>query len=113
MTDENSSAQEGRKFDNEKIPVSKGVFQYFPNALMAVGVVSHFGSIKYDWFNWQYLTDARQRYEDAGARHLLQQYTEGPYDSDSGLLHQAHKAWCELAKLELMLREGQPIKNGG
>lgn len=107
---ESAPEQLGRKFDNSKVPVSKGVNQYFPRALLAVGAISLFGSIKYEWFNWQFLDDAQQRYEDAGARHLLYQYIDGPYDSDSDMLHQAHKVWCELAKLELMLRDGTSLE---
>jgi hypothetical protein len=103
----------GRKFDGEKIPVGKGVVQYFPRALMAVGKVSAHGATKYAWFNWQYLEDARQRYEDAGLRHILGEQMEGLHDVDSGLLHQAHVVWCELAKLELMLRDGTPLTREG
>lgn len=114
MTEDNN--QQGRKFDGEKVPVSKGVFQYFPRAILAVAKISEHGSIKYDWGNWQYLDDAIQRYEDAGARHVLKQYIEGHYDIGEGgsdMLHQAHLVWCELAKLELMLREDTPLHREG
>lgn len=95
----------GAKLDAGKSPLRRGALEYFPRALMAVAEVSAFGASKYAWNGWETVPDGVRRYGDAGARHIVKERIEGPYDSDSGLLHAAHEAWNALARLELMLRE--------
>ena len=95
----------GAKLDAGKAPVLRGAIEYFPRALMAVADVSAFGASKYTWRGWESVPDGVARYGDALGRHILKERIEGLNDSDSGLLHAAHAAWCALARLELMLRE--------
>lgn len=93
------------KYDSGKIPVSRGVTQYFPRALTLVGAVSVMGAKKYDWEGFRYVESGQQRYQDAALRHELKEKIEGELDGESGLLHKAHKAWDVLAELELYLME--------
>ena len=97
-----------KRYDDGKSPVVEGCFHYFPNALLAVGLVSKFGSDKYEVplseKNWLGLEQAR--IVNSEGRHLLKEAIEGPYDSESHLLHKAHKAWNALADLEKELAEG-------
>lgn len=95
----------GRKFDTGKSPVRKGVLEYFPRAILTIGLVSGFGAEKYDWNNWEHLEDAVERYGDAEIRHICEAAISGDTDADSGLAHAAHEAWNALAVLELKLRE--------
>lgn len=95
----------GAKLDYGKVPVVRGVLQYFPRALLAVGQVSEAGARKYSWKGWESVPDGIVRYRDALGRHILYEDIEGPIDSDTGLLHAAQIAWNALAVLEMMLRE--------
>jgi hypothetical protein len=101
----------GAKLDAGKPPIKRGVLQYFPRALEAVAFVSQHGAEKYLWGGWRDVPDAINRYGDASERHTIKEVIEGPYDKDSELLHQAHKAWNELAVLEKMLEEGAPLRS--
>ena len=67
------------------------------------------GARKYSRGGWQSVPDALTRYKDAEWRHLLKSRHE-EYDQDSGLLHDAHKAWNVLAQLELRLREDKTYR---
>ena len=102
-----------KRFDDGKSPVVEGCFNYFPNALLAVGLVSKFGSDKYEVplseKNWLGLEQAR--IVNSEGRHLLKEAIEGPYDSESQLLHKAHKAWNALADLEKELMSGTTLAN--
>lgn len=103
----------GAKLDNGKTKVLQGALHYFPLAIAAVAGVSEIGARKYTWRGWESVPDGVQRYNDALARHLLQ---EGPHavttDLDTGALHAAHVAWNALAVLELLLREQRLIDKG-
>lgn len=88
-----------------KVPMWQGVFAYFSQALLAVGVISKFGSVKHNegkfptaWKEYPATT-----YADANARHILAEGKSGLYDLESGYLHAAHAAWNALARLELLL----------
>lgn len=100
----------GVKLDRGKPPVFQGLFNYFPRAAMAVAEVSAFGANKYTWNGWEDVPDGYTRYSNALGRHLMYKTVEGPVDSESKLLHDAHIAWNALAALELYLREKE--KNG-
>lgn len=91
----------GAKLDQGK-PLA-GVVGDFGLALLAISEVGTFGIKKYARGSWEKVPNGRQRYEDAMWRHLLKEKTE-LFDLDSGLLHEAHFAWCALARLELKLR---------
>jgi hypothetical protein len=95
----------GAKLDSGKPKVVKGLLHQFPAACAAVAEVSEFGAEKYTWGGWKAVENGVERYGDAGARHIVKEIIEGPTDSDSGLLHKAHKAWNALAELELYLEE--------
>lgn len=110
----------GRKFDMGKHPVHQGIIAYFPRALYAVGQVSEYGAIKYEWENWHLLKDAISRYANAKARHMLDAEIDGPFDPTTNLIHLAQEGWNLLAVLELKLRNGElklrdiiPPKDGG
>ena len=92
----------GAKLDAGK-PVA-GVVADFGLALLAVAEVGTYGIGKYSRGGWLQVPDSIQRYEDAMWRHLLKEKTE-LFDLESGLMHEAHAAWCALAKLELKLRK--------
>jgi len=99
-----------KKYDAGKSPITQGCLQYFPKALAAVGLVSKYGSEKYNVpyseRNWYGLPDGFNRYTDGLGRHLV---AEGDYayDGESHLLHAAHCAWNALARLEILLADGQ------
>lgn len=93
------------KYDAGKVAVFQGAIDYFPRAIEAVAGISQFGATKYAWKGWEGVDDGYNRYSNAMVRHLLKRGVEGPFDSDSKLLHDAHCAWNALARLELYLRE--------
>lgn len=84
-----------------KPPVSRGVFEMFPNALLEVAKASQFGAEKYGWENWGKIPT--QDYKDAFGRHIL----EKGVNEESGLLHLTHVAWNALAVLELKLGDSE------
>jgi len=91
----------GAKLDAGK--VLAGVLADFSLALLAVAEVGTHGAEKYSRGGWQSVPDGETRYKDADWRHLLKGRHEDK-DPDSGLLHDAHRAWNVLAALELRLR---------
>ena len=103
--------QKGAKLDVGKIPVFRGLIDYFPNACMAVAEVSQHGASKYVWKGWIDVPDGKVRYTDALVRHLIKESIEGEIDPDFGLLHAAHLAWSALARLELILLEKKNEKH--
>ena len=78
----------------------------FARALLEVSAVGTFGATKYTPGGWVSVPNGIERYTDAMHRHLLAEATGEHLDADSGLAHAAHAAWCALARLDLMLREG-------
>lgn len=104
----------GKKFDTGKAPTLRGCLSYFAKALTAVANVSAYGAKKYnntDYApNWKKVEDGLGRYSDADARHLLAEAIDGLYDPESHLLHAAHHAWNSLARLELLLDQGNPLE---
>lgn len=98
--------QPGAKLDAGKTRAGL-VLGGFARALLEVSAVGTFGAKKYTPHGWVSVPDGIERYTDAMHRHLLAEATGERMDGDSGLAHAAHAAWCALARLELMLREGQ------
>lgn len=92
----------GAKLDGGK--TMAGVIADFGLALLAVAEVGTYGIKKYSRGGWENVPEGVQRYEDAMWRHLLREKSE-LLDPESGLLHEAHAAWCALARLELRLRK--------
>jgi hypothetical protein len=99
-----SSKDKGAKLDHGK-PDLGLVLGDFSRALIEVGKVGTFGAKKYSEHGWLHVPNGIRRYTSAELRHQFYDEIDGPYDSDSGLLHKAHKAWNSLAVLELALRE--------
>ena len=94
----------GAKLDAGKIDMGM-ILSSFPRALFAVGSVGLFGAEKYSFEGWLEVDNGVHRYTSAGIRHLLQQFIEGPIDSDSKMHHLSHNAWNALAQLELYLKD--------
>jgi hypothetical protein len=97
------------KADHGKTPVFRGVVNYFPRALDAVGVVSAYGLKKYgngvsDNTGWLDVRNGQLRYSDAMMRHLIASCVGETTDPESRCLHLAHMAWNALAVLEIYLR---------
>lgn len=92
------------KYDGGKPRIWRGVINYFPRALWAVGEISTFGANKYAWDGWNGVEDGFARYKDAQLRHELLNAMGEESDQDSQYLHLAHEAWGSLATLELYLR---------
>lgn len=99
----------GVKLDDGKVPVHRGLFDYFPRALMEVARVSQKGveTSGYPWGGWRDVPNALERYTDARGRHLLGESIQ-THDPKTGCLEAAHVAWNALAVLELLLTPPQP-----
>ena len=91
------------KYDEDKIRPSL-IITDMNHALDQVIRVAEFGAKKYGEQSWLTLENGYQRYTDAMLRHLLSQ-SRTMYDSDSGMMHDAHIAWNALARLELKVRD--------
>ena len=84
-------------------PVFSGVFNYFPDALMAVARVSKAGNDKHNPgqpLHWS--RDKSNDHLDCAARHML---TPFEIDPDSKEIHLANAAWRILAELQLHLEK--------
>lgn len=102
----------GVKLDAGKSPLTMGVLNYFPCALLAVADVSAYGAKKYDLEysdkNWMRVPNGHERYSDALGRHLVKEAID-PLDDESGLHHDAMAAWNALARLELRIRKRDAV----
>ena len=94
----------GAKLDDGKARAGLAIGG-FARALLAVSEVATFGARKYTPHGWVAVPDGVERYTDAMYRHLLAEAAGDKLDSDSGLQHAAHAAWCALARLDLLLRQ--------
>lgn len=94
----------GAKLDAGK-PRMGLVLGKFGNALKAVAEVGTYGAKKYSDNGWLDVPQSQERYTDAGLRHEFAYLAGEECDSDTNLLHLAHRAWNSLAVLELKLRE--------
>ncbi len=100
----------GSKLDAGKIRPSL-VLRSFARALWAISEVGTFGANKYTDDGWMDVPNGINRYDDSGLRHFLKESMGEELDSDSKLEHAAHEAWNKLARLELLLRQKEEIKN--
>lgn len=96
----------------KNIPVTTGVFDYFPAALAAVAAVSKAGNDKHNPgqpLHWARGKSTDQA--DAIGRHLLER---GGIDPDTGMRYSAQLAWRALALLQLELEEAgeAPLARG-
>jgi hypothetical protein len=94
----------------KKIPLSSGVFDYFPSALIEVAKVSYLGNEQHN--PGEPLHHSRGKSNDH-ADTLLRHFVErGTRDTD-GMLHAAKLAWRALCILQLELEaEGAPLARG-
>lgn len=91
------------KYDDGKIKMGI-LFEDFPLALMELGAVCTYGDLKYERSSWKSVSNAKTRYSDAKARHIIAQGVE-LVDEESRLYHLAHEAWNCLALLQLELEK--------
>ena len=101
--------QPGAKLDGNKPDMS--LLLDMGDALKAVAHVGTIGAKKYTRGGWLLVDEGYRRYTAALLRHI----TDEPYgmlDHDTQCLHAAQVAWNALARLELILREMEKIKNG-
>ena len=97
----------GAKLDHGK-PRMSLVLNAFALALIEVSKVGTFGANKYSDNGWKEVKDGESRYADAMLRHHFYEATGEEYDSDTDLLHAAHRAWNALAVLQkIVLRKKQ------
>lgn len=83
----------------KQIPITRGVLDYFPDAIAEVARVSFVGNEKHNPgqpMHWA--RDKSNDHADCIARHLLERGTVDPQD---GLRHSAMLAWRALALLQL------------
>ena len=97
--------QAGAKLDANKNRLGL-VLHGFARALQEVGKVGTYGANKYTDNGWVEVPDGIERYTDAMYRHLLTEAQGERLDKDTEILHAAHACWNLLARLDLMLREG-------
>jgi hypothetical protein len=93
----------GAKLDDAK-PDLDLVLSDFGRALIEVGKIGTFGAKKYTEHGWLSVPRGYRRYQSAMLRHHFSKDEDGEYDTESGMLHDAHRAWNALAALELRLR---------
>lgn len=98
----------GAKLDAGKVRPSL-IIEGMARAIFAVSEVATFGAAKYTPGGWVLVDNGRERYADAGYRHVLKRAMGEQRDPDSKLEHLAHEAWNALAKLDLAIRE-QEVK---
>ncbi len=91
------------KYDDGKLKAGI-LFEDFPLALQELVAVCTYGELKYERSSWKTVPDAKTRYSDAKARHILAQGIE-LLDEESRLYHLAHEAWNCLALLQLELEK--------
>lgn len=94
------------KAERKRMPVTRGVLDYFPNAIAEVARVSYLGNQQHnpgEELHWA--RDKSTDHADCIGRHLIER---GGLDDD-GARHTAKLAWRALALLQLELEEA---KNG-
>lgn len=85
------------------IPITTGVFDYFPDALAEVAKVSKAGNDKHNPGEPLHWTRGKSNdHADSIGRHLLER---GGIDPDTGLRYTAQLAWRALALLQVELEE--------
>lgn len=99
-----SPHEPGAKVDAGKVQ-PRLIIEGMARALWAVSEVATFGAMKYTPGGWVLVPNGRERYADAGYRHVLKRAIGEDTDPDSKLQHLAHEAWNALAKLDLAIRE--------
>ena len=91
--------------ERKNLPVTTGVLDYFPDALLAVAAVSKAGNDQHnpgEPLHWA--KEKSADHADCIVRHLIDR---GKLDVD-GRLHSAKLAWRALALLQIELEAGSP-----
>lgn len=110
MTDKTAKTKIKDTGKETKPPVTGGVLEYFPRALMEIAKVSAFGAKKHgvSLADRAFMVLPMGVFEGAQGRHILGEFIDGPYNSaDGGLLHKAQNAWNALAALEIYLTDNK------
>lgn len=92
----------------DKPKVHSFVFSYFPRALLEVAIVGMYGAEKHGVHaeDRAFMQYPLEMFEDALARHELNECIEGPVNyADAELYHKSQRAWNALAALEIFLTE--------
>lgn len=101
----------GAKMDQGKVDVYRHFMAMFPDAMACVARVSEYGERKYTYKGWAKVNDGIRRYTAAMNRHILDEARGDKYDIDpekgSDLAHAAQVAWNAMARLQLMIQEGE------
>lgn len=101
----------GAKLDQGKVDVFRHFMAMFPDAMTCVAWVSEYGERKYSYMGWSKVNDGVRRYTAAMNRHILDEARGEVYDADpakgSDLAHAAQAAWNAMARLQLMIKEGE------
>ena len=94
--------------NRKEYPVARGLFAYFPDALMEVAHISLKSNEKHNpgeelhWAREKSTDDA-----DALLRHLIDRARGETIDPDDGLRHSAKAAWRALAVLQKELEQNK------
>jgi hypothetical protein len=78
----------GNKYDADKLDWSLLPIKSMQSVIQ---VLQH-GAKKYAPGNWKHVQDARRRYKNAAARHVMAMLDREWLDTESGLPHAAHAA---------------------
>lgn len=93
--------------DRKRIPLARGLLDYFPDALAAVAEVSMVGNEQHNPGEAMWWDRSKSRdHADALLRHLIDR---GLIDTD-GLRHSAKVAWRALALLQVELEQSGNAK---
>jgi hypothetical protein len=104
--------------DRKRIPMARGLLDYFPNALAAVAELSYWGNEKHNpGEDLHHSRDKSSDHADCILRHLADRgtvYAETVNGQVVKLRHSVALAWRALALLqqELEDQEGAPIPRG-
>ena len=89
--------------ERKALPITTGVLDYFPDALLEVATASLSGNRQYDLGPLHWDRSKSTDEADALVRHLLDR---GKRDAD-GVRHSAKVAWRALAMLQREIEEGR------
>jgi hypothetical protein len=81
-------------------------------AMSEVVDVLTYGAVKYAPDNWKYVPDAKNRYIDAGFRHMVAYASGEKVDAESGHSHLAHAVCCLLFLLAFERGEANADTSG-
>ena len=96
------------RFNLESVP---GIVSTFPEALLAISMLTAVGAKKYRRSGWKTVPDGVNRYSEACMRHFLKSFSE-KLDPDSGATHWCCVAWNAAAVLTLESSPGPRLEQG-